>query len=136
MGAPSLSILLLRVPIEKRSLLCAGLPGIAGLIFGTYAVVPLIPPVIVRTSFTVLVTGLGVALLRIRERGAGPNLPLTWFDGKERAILMSAGFIGRIVSALVGTGENSVTFMVMVLLFRINEKVVTPTTVILPGIGP
>ena len=35
------------------------------------------------------------------------------------------------VSALVGTGINSVVFMVMVLLFRINEKIVTPTTVIL-----
>jgi hypothetical protein len=38
-------------------------------------------------------------------------------------ILIAAGFLGGIVSALVGTGENSVAFMVMVLLFRINEKI-------------
>jgi uncharacterized membrane protein YfcA len=132
MGAASLSILWMRVPIEKRALLYAGVPGIAGVTFGAYFVAPLVPPVIVRTSFTVLVTSLGVALLLVnRERGAGRNKGLTWFGGKERMILMSAGFLGGIVSALVGTGENSVTFMVMVLLFRINEKIVTPTTVIL-----
>jgi uncharacterized membrane protein YfcA len=132
MGAASLSILWMRVPIEKRALLYAGVPGIAGVIFGAYFVAPFVPPVIVRTSFTVLVTSLGVALLLVnRERGAGRNQGLTWFGGKERMIMMSAGFLGGIVSALVGTGENSVAFMVMVLLFRINEKIVTPTTVIL-----
>ncbi len=132
MGAASLSILWLRVPIERRALLYAGVPGIAGVIFGAYYVAPFVPPVIVRTSFTVLVTSLGVALLLVnREQGAGRNQGLTWFGGRERIILMSAGFLGGIVSALVGTGANSVAFMVMVLLFRVSEKIVTPTTVIL-----
>ncbi len=53
------------------------------------------------------------------------------FTTREKNILIAAGFLGGVVSALVGTGENSVTFMVMVLLFRISEKIVTPTTVIL-----
>jgi uncharacterized membrane protein YfcA len=75
---------------------------------------------------------MGLALLLVNsERGVGRNSSLTWFGGKERIILMAAGFFGGIVSAMVGTGENSVTFMIMVLLFRINEKVATPTTVIL-----
>jgi uncharacterized membrane protein YfcA len=132
MGAASLSILYLRVPIERRALLYAGVPGIAGVIFGARWIAPFIPPVIVRTSFTVLVTSLGIALLLVnREGGATRNSKLPWFGGQERIILIAAGFLGGIVSALVGTGENAVAFMVMVLLFRINEKVVTPTTVIL-----
>jgi uncharacterized membrane protein YfcA len=132
MGAASLSILYLRVPIERRALLYAGVPGIAGVIFGARWIAPLIPPVIVRTSFTVLVTSLGIALLLVnREGGASRNSKFPWFGGQERIILIAAGFLGGIVSALVGTGENSVAFMVMVLLFRINEKIVTPTTVIL-----
>ncbi len=132
MGAASLSILYLRVPIERRALLYAGVPGIAGVIFGARWIAPFIPPVIVRTSFTVLVTSLGIALLLLnREGGATRNSKLPWFGGQERIILIAAGFLGGIVSALVGTGENSVAFMVMVLLFRINEKIVTPTTVIL-----
>jgi uncharacterized membrane protein YfcA len=132
MGAASLSILYLRVPIERRALLYAGVPGIAGVIFGARWIAPFIPPVIVRTSFTVLVTSLGIALLLVnRDGGASRNSKLPWFGGQERIILIAAGFLGGIVSALVGTGENSVAFMVMVLLFRINEKIVTPTTVIL-----
>jgi uncharacterized membrane protein YfcA len=132
MGAASLSILYQRIPIERRALLYAGVPGIAGVIFGAKWIAPLIPPVIVRTSFTVLVTSLGIALLLVnREGGTSRNSKLPWFGGPERIILIAAGFLGGIVSALVGTGENSVAFMVMVLLFRINEKIVTPTTVIL-----
>jgi uncharacterized membrane protein YfcA len=123
MGAASLSILWLRVPIEKRALLFAGVPGIAGVIFGAYYVAPFVPPVIVRTSFTVLVTTLGVALVLMnREGGTSRNAGLTWFGARKRIILMLAGFLGGIVSALVGTGGNSVVFMVMVLLFRINER--------------
>ena len=132
MGAASLSILWLRIPVERRALFYAGLPGIAGVIFGSCYVAPFVPPVIVRTSFTVLVTALGLALLLVnRDRGVGRNSRLTSLGGKERIILIAAGFLGGIVSALVGTGENSVAFMVMVLLFRINEKIATPTTVIL-----
>jgi uncharacterized membrane protein YfcA len=42
--------------------------------------------------------------------------------------------IGGAVSALVGSGANVVAFMAMVLLFRVSEKVATPTTVLLMAI--
>jgi uncharacterized protein len=132
MGAASLSILYLRIPIVRRVLFFAGISGILGVIIGAYFVAPLIPPVIVRTSFTVLVSSLGVALLLVnREKTVSRNEGMPIFGAREKSILLAAGFVGGIVSALVGTGENSVAFMVMVLLFRIDEKVVTPTTVLL-----
>ncbi len=58
MGSASLSILYLRIPIERRALFYAGIPGVLGVAVGAYVVAPLIPPVIVRTSFTVLVSSL------------------------------------------------------------------------------
>jgi len=135
MGAASLSILYLRIPIERRSLFYAGVPGVLGVVFGAYFVAPFIPPVFVRTSFTVLVSSMGVALLLVnfvsREKIALRNERMPLFGPSEKSILAAAGFLGGIVSALVGTGENAVVFMVMVLLFRINEKIVTPTTVVL-----
>src|SRR5580704_5369420 len=67
MGAASLSILYLRIPIERRALFYAGVPGLIGVVFGAYFVAPLIPPVFVRTSFTVLVSSMGVALLLINR---------------------------------------------------------------------
>ena len=132
MGAASLSILYLHIPIERRALFYAGIPGVIGVVFGAYFVAPLIPPVFVRTSFTVLVTSMGVALLLInREKTVLRNERIPIFGASEKSILITAGFLGGVVSALVGTGINSVVFMVMVLLFRVNEKIVTPTTVIL-----
>ncbi len=132
MGSASLSILYLRIPIERRALICAGVPGVLGVVLGSWLVAPLVPPVFVRTSFTVLVSSLGVALLLVnRERIVMRNGSLPFFGLSEKSILMAAGFVGGVVSALVGTGENTVVFMVMVLLFRINEKIVTPTTVVL-----
>lgn len=132
MGAATLSILYLRIPIERRALLFAGVPGIVGVVFGACFLAPHVPPIFVRTSFTVLVGSMGVALLLVnRERGAFRNQALPLFEAREKSILILAGLIGGAISALVGTGENSVVFMVMVLLFRLNEKVVTPTTVVL-----
>jgi uncharacterized membrane protein YfcA len=132
MGAATLSILYLRIPIERRVLLWAGIPGIVGVTLGAFFLAPHIPPVFVRTSFTVLVSSMGVALLLVnREKGVLRNETVPIFGAREKNILMLAGLIGGAVSALVGTGENSVVFMVMVLLFRVSEKIVTPTTVIL-----
>lgn len=132
MGAASLTILFLRIPIERRALLYAGVPAVAGVIFGATCLAPFTPPVVVRTSFTVLVASIGIALVLLNHANREiRNLVLPLFGRREQAILIAAGFVGGIVSALVGTGENSVTFMVMVLLFRINEKIATPTTVIL-----
>ena len=132
MGAASLSILYLRIPIERRALCYAGIPGVLGVIFGAYFVAPFVPPVFVRTSFTVLVSSMGVALLLVnREKSVLRNEQMPIFGTSEKSVLIAAGFLGGVVSALVGTGENSVIFMVMVLLFRVSEKIVTPTTVIL-----
>src|SRR5450631_2674892 len=88
MGAASLSILYLRVPIERRALLYAGVPGILGVIFGARWIAPLVPPVIVRTSFTVLVTSLGIALLLVNRGGeATRNSKMPWFGGQERIVV-------------------------------------------------
>lgn len=132
MGAASLSILYLRIPIERRTALYAGGAGVVGVALGADFVAPFIPPVLVRVSFTVLVTSLAIALLLInRNEHAMRNAVCPLFGNREKSILVAAGFIGGTVSALVGCGENIVAFMGMALLFRISEKVATPTAVIL-----
>jgi uncharacterized membrane protein YfcA len=70
-------------------------------------------------------------LLANREKTVLRNEGVPLFGASEKNVLIAAGFLGGVVSALVGTGENTVIFMVMVLLFRVNEKIVTPTTVVL-----
>jgi uncharacterized protein len=132
MGAASLSILYLKILIEKRVLVWAGSGGILGLVLSTYLIEPHIAPVLVRIAFTVMVSTLGVALfLTNQTNDVRRHLACRIFGWRERWLLMLAGLLGGAMSGLAGCGENIVVFMLMVLLFRISEKVATPTTVIL-----
>ena len=132
MGAATLSILYLHIPIERRALAWAGFSGSIGVTVGTLWVAPCVPAAFVRVMFTVLVSSLGVALL-LANRGSEVlrNRAIPNFRSREKLTLCLSGFAGGIVTALIGTGANTVLFIVLVLLFRLNEKVVTPTTVVL-----
>jgi len=132
MGAASLSILYNRIPVERRVLPWAGSAGILGLLASTYLIVPHVPAPLVKISFTVMVSSLAVALLVMNHREKDIRNELCpIFETREKLLIFLAGFLGGLMSGLVGCGENIAVFMVMVLLFRVSEKVVTPTTVIL-----
>lgn len=132
MGAASLSILCLKIPMERRVLLWGGLGGIAGMVCSTYFIEPYIAPVLVRIAFTVMVSSLGVALVLLnRTQNVKRHLICPIFGARERFLLLLAGGLGGLMSGLAGCGENIAVFMLMVLLFRVSEKIVTPTTVVL-----
>lgn len=132
MGAASLSILYLKIPIERRALLWGGMGGLSGMVLSTYWIEPFVAPALVRIAFTVMVSSLGVALVLLnRTVHVKRHLACPAFGLRERALLTLAGLLGGLMSGLVGCGENIVIFMLMVLLFRVSEKIVTPTTVIL-----
>ncbi len=132
MGSASISILYQRLPIERRVLPWAGGAGIVGMVLSTYLLLPHVPPVVVRVAFTVMVTSLGAVLLFLdRQKGLVRHERLPVFEVREKVILLAAGLVGGTISGLVGCGENVVAFLVMVLLFRVSEKIVTPTTVLL-----
>jgi tetratricopeptide (TPR) repeat protein len=77
----------LRIPIEQRALLFAGIPGVFGVVFGAYFVAPFFPPVFVRTSFTVLVSSMGVALLLInQEKTVLRNDRIPIFKAREKSL--------------------------------------------------
>jgi len=132
MTAASLSILFMRARIEWRVLPYAGIAGIIGIVFSTYCVVPLVSPPLVKIAFTIMVSSLAIALL-LMNRGdkSARHERLPVFGTREKCMIVAAGLVGGVMSGLVGCGENIATFMVMVLLFRLSEKVATPTTVIL-----
>jgi uncharacterized membrane protein YfcA len=132
MTAASLTILYLKVPIERRVLPWSGAAGLLGLVASTFWIVPYVPAPLVKIAFTVMVSSLAVALLVMNRRESDErNERIPVFGTREKLLLFAAGFIGGLMSGLVGCGENIVTFMVMVLLFRLSEKVATPTTVLL-----
>ena len=53
----------------------------------------------------------------------------------KRFALVAAGFIGGMCSAISGSGIDICTFSVLTLLFRVDEKVATPTSVVIMGIN-
>ena len=132
MGAASLSILYLRVPIERRIIKWAAPAGVAGVVFSSTVLADHLTLPQIRIYFTVLLTSLAIALIVMRVRRMehrNPAIPV--FGPREAVVLVLAGFAGGVVSGLVGVGENTVAFIVLVMLFRVSEKVATPTTVIL-----
>jgi uncharacterized membrane protein YfcA len=132
MGAASLTILYLRVPIERRFLRLAAPAGVAGVILSATLIAPVVKTSDVRVFFTVMLTCLALALVIQETRKVdNRNQQITLFGAREQAITAATGFVGGIVSGLLGVGENMVAFIIIVMLFRISEKVATPTTVIL-----
>ena len=104
MGTASLSILYHRIPIERRALLYAGFPGVAGVMMATLWIAPHVPAALVRAIFTVLVSSMGVALLLAnRKKRAKRNTTIPSFRSNEKVILCIAGFVGGMISACIGT---------------------------------
>ena len=50
-------------------------------------------------------------------------------------LLVCVGFLGGIFSAVAGSGVDICSFSVLSLLFRVSEKVSTPTSIVLMAIN-
>jgi uncharacterized membrane protein YfcA len=135
MTAASLVIIIMRVQVEWRVILLASLGGIPGIIVGSTFLAPVLPPALIKMSFTVMVTSFAVTLFALNRGIRDCNTRLPDSGTKVQVLLLITGFIGGTMSGLVGNGIDIITFSVMVLLFRISEKVATPTSVILMAIN-
>jgi uncharacterized membrane protein YfcA len=107
MGCASLSILYVRLPIEKRILFYAAPAGVAGVILSSTRLAPSLGLPEIRIYFTVLPTSLALALLILRARRVNDrNLRIPRFGPGEAAILIATGFLGGVLSGLVGVGRE------------------------------
>ncbi|MEW2065062.1 MULTISPECIES: TSUP family transporter [unclassified Streptomyces] len=132
MTAASLSILLCRIPIERRVVIHGSAAGVVGVVLSVSLLAPLVPLGTVRALFTMLLVALAVALfVQMRQSGYRRNETISLWTGREKLLVVTAGFLGGVVSGVAGVGENCVMFLLLVLLFRVSEKVATPTTVVM-----
>lgn len=60
---------------------------------------------------------------------------ITNFGLWQTLVLLFVGFLGGIFSAVAGSGVDICSFSVLSLLFRVSEKVSTPTSVVLMAIN-
>lgn len=135
MSAASLTIVAMGTKVEWQFIRWASLGGILGIIFGSFFLVPIFPPVAIKISFTMMITSFAVILLAVNRTRKGGNLTIASWSNKKRVFSLGIGVVGGIISALVGSGMDIVSFSVLVLLFGLCETVSTPTSVILMAIN-
>ena len=135
MTAAMLTIIVLRIAIEWRVILWASLGGCLGIVTGAVLITPLLPPDLIKMLFTSMIVSFAITLFALNWRQRSYNVTLIKFSTPEKLILGFAGFFGGVMSGLVGNGIDIVCFSVMVLLFRLSEKVATPTSVVLMAVN-
>jgi uncharacterized membrane protein YfcA len=135
MTSASLLIVLLKIRVDWQVIRWATLGGIAGIVVGTSVLAPMVAPEITKMMFTVIITSFAVTLIALNRGIQLRHQQLPVFGMLECMLLIVFGFIGGVVSGLVGNGIDIITFSLMVLLFRISEKVATPTSVVLMAIN-
>lgn len=132
MTAAAIAIWQNRIAIETRALIFAGLGGAVGIIFGLEVVAPSIPPVATKLFFVSLWLSFGTALLWLnRDLQRRSWQHILDFQKRDALTLTALGVLGGIVSGIAGSGLDILTFSLLVLVFRIDEKVATPTSVVL-----
>ncbi|XVX20216.1 sulfite exporter TauE/SafE family protein [Actinomycetota bacterium] len=132
MTCASISILACKVPVERRALYWGIPPAVIAAVPATLLSTRLGHPTFIRVGFTALLTALAIALLvqgRHEKGRRWSQIPI--WGPREKATVVITGVLGGTVSALVGVGENTLMFILLVLLFRLSEAIATPTTVIL-----
>lgn len=135
MMAATMTIIVMRVPVAWRVIIWASLGGILGVIVGSLWLAPLLSAVLIKMLFTAMVTSFALTLLLVNWTPRFYNHSLPSLKSKDKLIIVVTGFLGGMMTGLLGTGIDIVCFSVMVLLFRLSEKVSTPTSVILMAIN-
>lgn len=131
MGCATISILVNRVPIERHALRY----GVPVVVLAVAASATLLAPRLelptIRLLFTAILASMGLALVISRRTDPHRRDGIEPLGQREVAIIAAAGLFGGLLSGLAAVGENTVMFAVLVLGFRVCERVATPTTVVL-----
>jgi len=106
------------------------------LIFGLEVIDPLLGSAVKKLSFVSIWFSFCVALFLLNRQHKRPTYDtIPYFCFWHAVVLVFVGFLGGIFTATCGSGTDICSFSVLCLLFRISEKVATPTSVILMAIN-
>ncbi len=131
MSAATISIVRNRVPVEWRAIRFGAPAAMVGVFVSCIFLAPRLQAGTVRLLFTAILVGMGLALWISRRFAPHRRDWIELFGPGEQLALVGAGLIGGLLSGLAAVGENTIMFALLVLCFRVCERVVTPTTVVL-----
>jgi len=133
MTMAGLFIYLKKIPVLWNVIFAALSAGIAGLVLGELFLV--IPNPYPKLLFT-FIAGIFACFL-IYNRWGIPDNPVKSFSfnrANNLIIILITGFLGGLVASVIGVGIDMLVFIVLTLLYGIDEKISTPTTVVLMGL--
>src|SRR6056297_3497764 len=133
MTMAGLFIYLKKIPILWNVIIAALAGGVVGLVTGELFLI--IPNPYPKLLFT-FIAGI-FAFFLIYNRWGIPDNPVKSFslkDDHNLLIIMFTGFLGGMIASVVGVGIDMLIFIVLTLLYGIDEKISTPTTVVLMGL--
>ena len=134
MIAAAVTIALSGIAIERRAVVFAGLGGAVGMLIGLELIAPRLSPPFVKMFFTSFWLSFALALYWTNRRRHRQVLPrIADYRPQHAAVLFAVGVLGGVISGLTGSGLDILTFSLLVLAFRISEKIATPTSVVLMG---
>ncbi|MGR9044839.1 MAG: TSUP family transporter [Gammaproteobacteria bacterium] len=135
MTAASLTIIAMRITVEWRLIYWASVGGLLGVVLGSAVLAPLLQPALLKMLFTSMIVSfaLTLAILSWGDRHYNDGMPVLGL--REKAIMLLTGAFGGCMTGLVGNGIDIICFSVMVLWFRLSEKVSTPTSVVLMAVN-
>ena len=114
-----------------RVVFWAVLGGILGVTLGTFWIV--LPNPYPRVLFSLAAATFGVTLLLSRKNLPVDPPPGHLPEASAKAVFL-AGVMGGIFAAQTGSGVDLAVFIVLTLAFGINEKIATPTSVVIMGL--
>ena len=155
MPAAMFTIFYLKVQlVQLHVIITASLAGFLGLAVGMEYIAPMLTPPYVKMWFAVIWASFAMALYKLNAtegRTVFDKIP-SWDDSEyirismfrynrhlvvnwRTFVIIISGFIGGIFTALAGNGMDICCFSTLTLLFRVNEKTATPTSVVLMAIN-
>ena len=134
MTMASVMIFVQRVKVLPRVIGWVSLGGILGQIIGAYLVT--IPDPYPKILFTFVATAFGVVMIISRWfMNWSPRDEVANWNHSRRALFVLVGVVGGTFAAQTGSGIDMLTFIVLTLAFGLNEKISTPTTVVIMGLN-
>ncbi|KAM3720676.1 Serine/threonine-protein kinase-like protein [Dirofilaria immitis] len=130
--AASFTIFFNGILIEWHSIIFSTIGAIFGIIFGIEIVDPLMTAAEKKMTFVSVFFSFAIALFILNsEKKRKTFNKIDSFTLPKALILIINGFIGGIFTGIAGSGIDVYSFSILTLLFRISEKIATPTSVIL-----
>jgi uncharacterized membrane protein YfcA len=136
MIAAGITILSTRIPVERHALVWSSLGGAVGVIVGLEWIAGLLPPAFAKMLFTSTWLAFAFALWLInRYHDREVHHEIRHFLPRHGLLLFLTGIVGGLITSITGSGLDITTFSLLVLRLRINEKIATPTSVVLMGVN-